>query len=79
MTNENEQQFKVEAERSMATLEQAISTMEQFGGNIHMFSYAMLRASLHLFAEVRGFSEMERAIQHLLHEEQKRHQLCGRA
>ncbi len=27
MTNENERQFQVEAERSMATLEQAISTM----------------------------------------------------
>ncbi|EEX10094.1 hypothetical protein SL1157_2144 [Ruegeria lacuscaerulensis ITI-1157] len=79
MTTENELQFQVEAERSMATLEQAISTMEQFGGNVHMFSYAMLLASVRLFAEVRGFPELEKAIPHLLHREQQRHQPCGRA
>ncbi len=79
MTTDNEKQFEVEAERSVATLEQAISTMEQFGGNIDMFSYTMLRASMYLYAEVRGFSELERVFPHLLAQEQKRRQPCGRA
>lgn len=79
MTTETEKQFQIEAERSMAMIEQAIAGMEQFGGDVNLFAYAQLKASLHLFVQVRGFPELEQAINQLLAEEQKRRRPSGRA
>lgn len=78
MTN-NEQQFEIEARRSLATIEDAIIGMDLHGGNIQMFAYTMLRASAHLFAEVHSLADLERAASHLVIEEHSRRQLCGRA
>lgn len=75
---DNEHQFQIESERSMVTLEQAILCMEEHGGNVQIFSYTMLRAAAHMFAEVHGMGDLERAMQHLAIEEQSRHRPCGR-
>ncbi|GAA6161856.1 hypothetical protein NBRC116589_40300 [Ruegeria sp. HU-ET01832] len=42
MTTENELQFQVEANRSMATPEQALSTLDQVDGKIAIFSSSVL-------------------------------------
>jgi hypothetical protein len=76
---DNEKQYLIECERSTGVIEQTVSTMHKFGGDIRIFSFTMLRTSLHLFAEVHGFAEVEKAIQHMLADEQKRRQPCGRA
>jgi len=76
---DNEHQYLIECERSKGAIEQAVLTMDQFGGDIRIFSFTMLRTSLHLFAEVHSFKELEKAIQYMLAEEQKRRQPCGRA
>ncbi len=43
MQTKNEGQFEVEAECSVATPEQAISTTDQIGGNIAIFSSTLSR------------------------------------
>lgn len=78
MTNK-EKQFEIEAERSLATIEQAIGFMELTGGDIRLFSYAMLRASAHLFAEINGAADLQKAIQHVGRVEEAHRRPCGRA
>lgn len=76
---DNDHQFAVETERSLATLEQAISCLDRFGGDLRIFSYTMLRASSHLFAQVHGVQELAKAQTHIQSEEEKHRTTTGRA
>lgn len=76
---DQEQQFVIETERSMAVLEGTIKTMHDFGGDINLFAFTMLRASSHLFATVHGQQELEKFVSYLVSEETKRRQPTGSA
>lgn len=76
---DNEHQFTIETERSLAALEQAIGCLDQFGGDLRIFAYTMLRTSAHFFAEVHGLQELAKAQTHIQREEQKRRSPTGEA
>lgn len=59
---DNEHQFQIETERSLVAIEEAVQCIAEHGGNIRIFSYVMLRAAGHLFSEIHGTADLDKAL-----------------